>query len=53
MAIVSEPQEAYLIRVIGLTKEQINDMLPSEIDAYCDKVMKDKKAAREALTQKT
>jgi len=39
MAIVSESQEAYLIS-LGLSKEQIKEMLPSEIDAYCENTIK-------------
>ena len=38
--IVSEWQESYLINDMGLTKEQINEMLPSEIKKYCENVIR-------------
>jgi len=38
--IVSEWQESYLITDMGLTKEQIEEMLPSEIKKHCDAVIR-------------
>ena len=40
MAIVSEAREHYLINCMGLTKKQIKQMLPSEITAHCERVVK-------------
>ena len=40
MAVVSEWQERYLINSMGLTKEQIEKMLPSEIEKHCDEVIR-------------
>jgi hypothetical protein len=38
--IVDENTEYYLINSMGLNKKQIRDMLPSEIDEHCDKIIK-------------
>jgi hypothetical protein len=32
--------EDYLIHSMGLTKKQIKDMLPSEIDEHCKKIIR-------------
>jgi hypothetical protein len=37
---VDKREENYLINDIGLTKKQIKEMLPSEIDKYCDEVIR-------------
>jgi len=39
--IVDESTEYYLIHSMGLTKKQIKEMLPSEIDEYCKKITKE------------
>ena len=44
--IVDEATEYYLIHSIGLTKEQVKNMLPSEIEEYCDKVIRERINAR-------
>lgn len=44
--IVTESQEDYLINSMGLTKKQIEEMLPSEIDQHCDDVIRKKIDAR-------
>jgi len=44
--IVDESAEYYLIHSIGLTKEQIEEMLPSEVDRYCDEVIRKRIDAR-------
>jgi putative aminopeptidase FrvX len=36
--IVNEATEYYLIHSMGLTKQQIKDMLPSEIHKYCEEI---------------
>ena len=38
--IVDEAREHYLIHSMGLTKKQIKKMLPSEVKAHCEKVVK-------------
>ena len=38
---VNENTEYYLIHSMGLTKKQIKDMLPSEVEEYCRKVTKE------------
>ena len=38
--IVSEWQESYLINDMGLTKEQIEEMLPSEVKKHCKSVIR-------------
>ena len=38
--IVDESTEQYLIHSMGLTKEQIEEMLPSEIKKHCDEVIR-------------
>jgi hypothetical protein len=38
--IVSKSQEQYLIKSMGLTKKQIEEMLPSEITKHCDSVVR-------------
>ena len=40
MAIVNKAREQYLINSMGLTKKQIKEMLPSQITAHCEKVVK-------------
>ena len=44
--VVDESTEYYLINSMGLTKKQIKDMLPSEIEEYCDKVIRERINAR-------
>jgi hypothetical protein len=39
---VDENTEHYLIHSMGLNKKQIKDMLPSEIDEHCDKIIKER-----------
>ena len=39
---VDKSTEYYLINSIGLNKKQIKDMLPSEINNYCNKVIKER-----------
>jgi hypothetical protein len=36
--IVDKNTEYYLIHSMGLTKKQIKDMLPSEVEEHCKKV---------------
>ena len=43
--IVDKDTEDYLISM-GLTKKQIKDMLPSEIEEYCNKITKQEIEAR-------
>jgi hypothetical protein len=43
---VTKSQEYYLTTDIGLTKKQIKDMLPSEVDKYCDDVIRKRIDAR-------
>jgi len=43
---VDESTENYLIKIIGLTKEQIKEMLPSEIDDYCNNIIEEKRKNR-------
>jgi hypothetical protein len=38
--IVDKTDEHYLIHCMGLTKKQIKDMLPSEVDRHCDNVIR-------------
>jgi len=38
--IVTKNTELYLIHCMGLTKKQIKDMLPSEVDRHCKNVIK-------------
>jgi hypothetical protein len=38
--VVDQNTEHYLIHSMGLNKKQIKDMLPSEIDEHCDKIIK-------------
>jgi hypothetical protein len=38
--IVDQNTEHYLIHSMGLNKKQIKDMLPSEIEEHCKKVIK-------------
>ena len=35
---VDENTEYYLIHSMGLTKKQIKDMLPSEVEEHCKKI---------------
>ena len=44
--IVDEAREHYLIHSMGLTKEQIKEMLPSEITQHCDEVIRKRIEAR-------
>jgi hypothetical protein len=44
--VVDESTEYYLINSMGLTKQQIKDMLPSEVEDYCDKVIRERISAR-------
>ena len=44
--IVDEAIEYYLINSMGLTKQQIKDMLPSEIEEYCNTVIRERINAR-------
>jgi hypothetical protein len=37
---VNETTEYYLIHSMGLTKKQIKNMLPSEIDEHCNKIIR-------------
>ena len=38
--VVDEKNEYYLIHSMGLTKKQIKEMLPSEIEKHCKKVIR-------------
>jgi hypothetical protein len=38
--IVDEATEYYLTHSMGLTKFQIKNMLPSEVDEYCKNIIK-------------
>jgi hypothetical protein len=40
--VVDENTEYYLIHSMGLTKKQIKDMLPSEIEKHCDKIIRER-----------
>jgi hypothetical protein len=40
MAYVNKNTEYYLIHSMGLTKKQIKDMLLSEVDEYCNKIIR-------------
>ena len=44
--IVDESTEHYLIHSMGLTKKQIDEMLPSEVDQHCDEVIRKRIDAR-------
>jgi hypothetical protein len=44
--IVDEAKEFYLIHSMGLTKEQIKDMLPSEITRHCEDIIRKRIDAR-------
>jgi hypothetical protein len=50
--IVDESTEDYLIHSMGLTKEQIEEMLPSEIDKHCDEVIQKRIDARGMVRKK-
>lgn len=39
--IVDASTEYYLINSMGLNKKQIKEMLPSEIEEYCNKITKE------------
>ena len=43
---VDKSTEYYLIHSMGLTKKQIKEMLPSEVDQHCDEVIRKKIDAR-------
>jgi hypothetical protein len=47
--IVDEATEYYLIHSMGLTKEQIEEMLPSEIENYCNEVIRKRIAKRKMV----
>jgi len=40
--ITDKSNENYLIKIIGLTEEQIKNMLPSEVDKYCEDVIQER-----------
>jgi len=40
--ITDKSTENYLIKIIGLTEEQIKNMLPSEVDKYCENVIQER-----------
>ena len=44
--IVDESTEHYLIHSMGLTKEQIDEILPGEVDKHCDEVIRRRIDAR-------
>jgi len=44
--IVDESTEYYLIHSMGLTKEQIDEMLPSEVKEHCYQVIRKRIDAR-------
>ena len=46
MVIVTPGQEHYLIHSMGLTKKQLKEMLPSEIDKHCEAVIRKRIDAR-------
>jgi len=46
VAVVAEHKRRYLIEDMGLTEEQIEEMLPSEIETHCDKVIQKRIDAR-------
>jgi len=46
MAVVAEHKKRYLIEDMGLTEEQIEEMLPSEIEKHCDEVIQKRIDAR-------
>jgi hypothetical protein len=45
--VVDEATEYYLVHSIGLTKKQIENMLPSEIDQYCEDIIRKRINERE------
>ena len=40
--VVDENTEHYLIHSMGLNKKQIKEMTPSEVDKYCNGIIKDR-----------
>ena len=40
--VTDKSNENYLIKIIGLTEEQIKNMLPSEVDKYCENVIQER-----------
>jgi len=46
MAVVPEHKKRYYIEDIGLTEEQLDEMLPSELRKYCDEVIQKRIDAR-------
>jgi len=40
MAVVDKVTEEYLIESMGLTKKQIKEMLPSEVEKHCEAVIR-------------
>jgi hypothetical protein len=40
---VDKSTEYYLVHSMGLTKKQIRDMLPSEVDEHCDKIIRQRR----------
>jgi len=46
VAVVTESEEYYLINNIGLTKEQIKEMYPSQIKTFEEKVIKERIKSR-------
>jgi hypothetical protein len=49
---VTKNTEYYLVHSMGLTKKQIKDMLPSEVDEYCNKIIKERLDERKIFTPK-
>ena len=46
MAVVTEREKSCLIEDMGLTEEQLEEMLPSEIDKHCESVIQKRIDAR-------
>jgi hypothetical protein len=40
--VVNKNTEYYLIHSMGLTKKQIRDMTPAQVDEHCNKIIRQK-----------
>jgi len=47
--VVDKSTEYYLTHSMGLTKKQINEMLPSEIDKHCEDIIRKRIDARKMV----
>jgi hypothetical protein len=51
--VTDQNTEYYLIHSMGLTKKQIKDMLPSEVEEHCKKVIRKELDDRKIFIPKT